>query len=428
VTLTNVTVQEFPAHQHIFELAIAEALGCKQHDTTNPVCTWTDAHVDEVKTTTNEDCDRVLFSGIAADHEQGDRMGYYYRTHDNYEGRPVYQQNLKSGESNFLYWTHKGWVVGPKAGGRIAGLISPSVGADDATEITKEWYTFITNAEWLDGNWIPAPTLKMECAPAPKITVWFNIHNKDCSEAGRSKMDLFPQRLKDLIALPYHAGGNLVNEFHKGGLLATHLEPVYSTIVSCAPIIKLSLGRHFVQHSHETHIKSSCRFDGSDIHVDSKLEKNHQAVAIKGSSQTGMLLNAVPGDLVSGTKYRLTLDGTGQVEDVEGKFLQKIGTMAKNCENRFVPEKGVWRCECYHYDSDENVQTRTHATLPPSNFPTASPTSRPTGYPTQQPTKTPTKTPTATPTNPPTNTPTATPTKVQEGWAYKEWWHMDTAN
>jgi len=337
----------------------------------------------------------------------------------------VYAQHLHSGESNFLYWTMKGWVVGPKAGGRIAGMISPDHDADDAQEIEKEWYTFITNAEWLDGEWNPAPQLKMVCAPSPKTTVWFNVHNKDCSIEGSHKMDAFPQRLKDLMAEDYNAESNLEREFKKEGLMATFLEPKYSTIVGCAPVIKLSLGKTYIAHSHETHLKTSCKFDGSDIHIDDKLEKSDYHVAIKGTSQTGVLSKPLPGKPVAGEQYELIMDGTQNAQKVDGKFLVKIGTMAKNCENRFLPEKGVWRCECYHYRKDENVQTRTHKTLPPSTFPTSSPTALPTGYPTQMPSKKPTATPTKQPTNPPTDAPTASPTKVQEGWAYKEWWHMD---
>jgi len=387
-----------------------------------------------VKSAHNTDCDRVLFSGLADGAQQADRQGYYYKQAEQmYEGRPVYKS---TDGSNFLYWTHKGWVVGPQAGGRIAGLISPSVGARNAEQISAEWYTFITNAEWLDGEWNPAPALTMTCAPTPKITVWFNIHNRDCSATGVKNMDLFPTRLADLMQLSYHAQGNLARSFHTGGLLATHVTSVYSTIVSCAPIIKLSLGRHYIHRpegdagKHSAHLKSSCRFDGSEIKVDSELEKSNTHVGIKGTGEAGVLSAPLTGEPVEGTKYTVTLDGTGQVEQLDGKYLIKIGTMTKNCENRFVPEKGVWRCECLHYEPGDNTQTtKAAATLPPSLVPTHSPSLHPTKYPTQSPTKTPTATPTKEPTNPPTEAPSAAPTKVQEGWAYKEWWHMDsTAN
>jgi len=330
---------------------------------------------------------------------------------------------------NYLYWTHKGWVVGPKSGGRIAGLITDDAHADDASELNKEWYTFITNAEYLDGEWLAAPTLKMECKPTPVTTVWFNIHNHDCSVEGKHKMDHFPDHLTDEIGLSYNAEGSLAHKMNEAGLLTTHMEKVYTTIVSCAPLIKLSLGQPYMAKSRETHTKRSCRFDGSAIHMDLGIQTDDKSVAIKGTSQTGQLQTALPGTPETGTLYKVVLDGTGQVQDIDGAHLLKIGTLPKNCQNRFIIEKGVWRCECYHFDAaGRTAGPVTEGTLPPSAYPTSSPTAVPTPYPTPYPSTSPTQSPTQLPSNPPTNSPTAVPTKTVEGWAYKSWWEMDTAN
>jgi hypothetical protein len=439
VVLTNVTVQDFPAHQSTFETVIGQAFGCKQHPEEGAKCMLTDVHVDEVKSAHNNACDRVRFSGLAPGAMQADRMGDYYLTTQMYEGKPVYES---SDGSNYLFWSHKGWVVGPQAGGRFAGLINPTVNAQSAEGLTGEWFTFVTNAEWLDGEWNKAPTLKMECVSQPKITVWFNIHNKDCSAAGKTKMDNFPQILTDLSGHRYHAQdtagtthGLLAHNFYNGGLMVTHLQTVYSTIVSCAPIIKLTLHNKFIHHKeqvHQTHLKSSCKVNkNSDIMVDERLTKSNDHVLVKGTSEAGVLSSPLAdgAEPVAGTKYTLTLEGSGQVEEIDGKYLIKVGTMTSKCENRFVAEKGVWRCECLHYEPGEKY--KKPATNPPTDSPTHGPTIHPTKYPTEFPTAQPTESPTISPTfatEPPTDSPTASPTKVQEGWAYKEWWHMDSTS
>jgi hypothetical protein len=239
--LANVTLAQMQSKQLVLEAALANLF------------TW-DIHnirIDRFSAATppvGRGCEILTLSGFA-DNAQKKRLGDFYATADNVEGRPVYV-NRATGDYLYYYPQKEWWLIGPTVGSSTAGMLVQDKAMHPA-DIKGQFYAF----DSASGQWTKTQVDQM-CARMPLLDVRFSLLAHDCSAVDAKKIENAPR------AIHQHAD-RLAKTLDQSGLATSGAKVLGKVDVrGCEPEIILNLGAptSAVAVPH-------CHFDGNKVTI-----------------------------------------------------------------------------------------------------------------------------------------------------------------